>query len=61
VKTRAYFEMKDDVSIKSRWHLSVFYDSAKRKLDASAFACGRSVEMGPPLKLSLWDDEKLFL
>jgi hypothetical protein len=55
--TRSYFELEDDLSLESRWHLSWLSDSRGRRIDGREFAYGRPVDLGPPLKAFLWNDD----
>jgi hypothetical protein len=57
--TRRYFELEDDLYIKGRWHLRRLRDDMGTEYDSRQFTYGNHIDPGPPLKCSLWNDEKV--
>jgi hypothetical protein len=56
---RTYFTLDDDVYLEGRWFLNGLYDAAGTHLDSRDFTYGRPMNVGPPLQVSLWNDEKI--
>jgi hypothetical protein len=54
-----YYELLDDLYIESRWYLRRLVDNAGTELDARDFTYGIPVDLGPPLRVSAWDDETM--
>jgi hypothetical protein len=51
-----YYRVEDDVDVKGRWFLNGLRDGDGTRLDARDFRYGVPVDVGPPLKVSLWND-----
>ena len=56
---RKYFRIDDDVHLEGRWFLNGLYDAAGTHLDSRDFTYGRAMNVGPPLHVSSWNDEKI--
>lgn len=54
-----YFELLDDLYIEGRWYLNGLVDDADTELDAHDFTYGHPIDVGPPLRASLWNDDKV--
>ena len=54
---KKYFEIEDDVEFRGRWYLNGLLDGSGRELDSRDFTYGRPVDVGPPLRLSLADED----
>jgi len=54
---RRYYRIEDDVDVKGRWFLDGLSDSKGRRLDSRDFIYGLSIEIGPPLRISLADQD----
>src|SRR5258708_2414194 len=52
--TRTYFELEDDLYIPGRWYINRLTDRAGVELDSRDFTYGIPVDLGPPVKASLW-------
>jgi hypothetical protein len=52
-----FFQLVDNLGIKGRWHLNGLADSKGRELDSRDFRYGLPVELGPPMKVSLYNQE----
>ena len=55
----AYFRVEDDVQLSGRWFLNGLRDSEGTQFDARDFTYGLPVDLGPPIRISTWNDEEL--
>ena len=53
---REYFELEDDLGVPRRWYLNGISDSKGARFDPRYFRYGLRVELGPPLKASLFNE-----
>jgi hypothetical protein len=56
---KAYYRLEDDVDLEGRWFLNGLRDSHGTRLDTRDFTYGVPVEVGPPLRASLWNDKTI--
>jgi hypothetical protein len=54
-----YYELVDDERLKHRWHLGEICDSKGTELDCRDFTYGKELKLGPPLRLSMRDEERI--
>jgi hypothetical protein len=54
---KKYFQLEDHVEFPGRWYLNGVSDGSGRELDSRDFTHGRPVDVGPPLRLSLSDED----
>jgi hypothetical protein len=51
--------MEGDWGLKGRWYLKDLFDSAGTEFDPRVFTYGKLVNAGPPLMISLYNEEKI--
>jgi hypothetical protein len=57
--TTRYFRIEDDVDAEDRWFLNGVRDDSGNELDPRDFTYGVRINVGPPLKVSLANEEKV--
>ena len=57
--TRRYHELIDDLHVAGRWHLDGLRDNTGIELDSREFSYGNYIGPGPPLRVSLWNEDKI--
>jgi len=56
---RNFYELDDNLGMKGRWFLNGLYDSRGTEFDGEDFSLGRPIAVGPPLVISLWNDDEV--
>lgn len=56
---RSYYELIDDLEAEGRWHLWGLYDGAGVQLDEREFRYGNYLDPGPPLRVSMWNEDTI--
>lgn len=56
---RTYFELEDDLCYENRWHLAGLFDRNGTELDAREFTYGKPLDVGPPLRTFLWNEDEI--
>jgi len=51
-----YYELENDRFFEGRWHLRELLDDTDTELDSREFTYGNRMDLGPPLKCSLWNE-----
>lgn len=57
--TGTYYELVDDLYVEGRWHLNGLRDQTGIELDSREFSYGNYIEPGPPLRMSLWNEDEI--
>lgn len=54
-----YYEVEDNLDLENRWYLDTFTDGNGVELDGREFTYGRPIDRGPPLRMGVWNDERI--
>jgi len=54
-----FFELDGHVNLPGTWYLDDLYDSAGQRFDERDFTYGLPIELGPPMRLALYDTDTM--
>lgn len=54
-----FYELEDNLDLEGRWYLNGLYDFSGRELDSRDLTYGKPVDLGPPLKISLPNEDTI--